>query len=145
MKQKKSSTNAAHAHAAADDHATQHPCYLTTFKGHEDTVVDLAFDHTGGTLATVCEDRIVRLYRCGELASRGPGASATFRRVPLPIAGGLAGVAFGRDASELVVMTAGVVCVLVVWCVCVHNGSVLLYDSHTCTSILYHHGNLQRT
>lgn len=88
---------------AVADSATQHACYVATIKGHTDAIVALAFDREASALATACEDRVIRLFKCAQLAAPG---GASFRRLPLTANPG--GLAFGSTAQQLLVLTNGV-------------------------------------
>lgn len=99
---KNSKAGAAAAQHNAPDRATAHACYVATVKGHADSVLALAFDRDASTLATACEDRVVRLFKCAQLTGTG-GQSC--RR--LPVTALPSGIAFGSDAQQLFVLTNG--------------------------------------
>jgi len=77
--------------------------HLSTFKGHGDGLVGLAFSSDGARLATACADRAVRLFTVP-----GPGGRAATPPARRDVGSSLVGVAFtGGSESPLVVLTRG--------------------------------------
>lgn len=70
-------------------------------QGHQDSITGLAFSGDGVSLATACEDRNVRVFRIAELLAK----NLTSRRRSLTRTA--AGVAFGANHSQVLVLTRG--------------------------------------
>ncbi|KAJ6940242.1 hypothetical protein NC651_006398 [Populus alba x Populus x berolinensis] len=90
-----------HSHASSDkDHNKKHhPLDLNTLKGHGDSVTGLCFSYDGRSLATACEDGVVRVFKLDDASSK----SFKFLRINVPAGGHPVAVAFSDDASSVVV------------------------------------------
>lgn len=82
-----------------------HHLFLGTLQGHQDHVTGCAVSWDSKTVATTCEDRVLRTFALHE-AVKGPKHSSN-PRVKKNLAKTPTGVAFGADDDELVVSTAG--------------------------------------
>ncbi|KAK9832499.1 hypothetical protein WJX81_002288 [Elliptochloris bilobata] len=85
----------------APDKAALHPLHVNTLKGHQGAISGVAFSADGAALATVCEDRALRIYRMDDIADPG----LNFRRRNLlqtPV-----GVAAGDAPGQVAVLVEG--------------------------------------
>lgn len=97
---KKSQSKPHHSHADKDSNKRHHPLDLNTLKGHGDSVNGLCFSSDGHSLATACDDGVIRVFKLDDASSK----SFKFLRINLPAAGGHpTAVAFVDDSSSLVV------------------------------------------
>nr|XP_043620738.1 transducin beta-like protein 2 [Erigeron canadensis] len=107
IKPKKSQPKSHHHHhhhpapAAADKDSNKrhHPLDLNTLKGHGDSVNSLCFSSDGHSLATACDDGVVRVFKLDDATSK----SFKFMRINIPAGGHPTAVAFVDDASSVVV------------------------------------------
>ncbi|KAI7742059.1 hypothetical protein M8C21_030065 [Ambrosia artemisiifolia] len=88
-----------HSHADKDLNKRHHPLDLNTLKGHGDSVNGLCFSSDGHSLATACDDGVVRVFKLDDATSK----SFKFMRINLPAGGHPTAVAFVDDASSVVV------------------------------------------
>ncbi|KAL3134052.1 hypothetical protein ABBQ32_008481 [Trebouxia sp. C0010 RCD-2024] len=105
MKQLMKKTNqvTSRTQAGVVDKATHHPLFLNTLKGHTDHVGGLAFSADGSSIATACDDRVVRLFKLSNAAAK----NLTFMKHNMtsnPV-----DVAFGSASNLLAVTTKGIV------------------------------------
>ncbi|GMY09363.1 transducin beta-like protein 2 [Fagus crenata] len=91
----------AHSHSATDkdQNKRHHPLDLNTLKGHSDAVTGLCFSSDARSLATVCADGVVRIFKVDDASSK----SFKFLRINLPAGGHPTAVAFSDDTSSIVV------------------------------------------
>ncbi|KAI4372709.1 hypothetical protein MLD38_010908 [Melastoma candidum] len=82
-----------------DQNKRHHPLDLNTLKGHGDSVMGLCFSSDGRSLATACDDGVVRVFKLDNASSK----SFKFLRINVPAGGHLTAVAFGDDASSVIV------------------------------------------
>lgn len=96
---KKSQYKPHNSHADKDLNKRHHPLDLNTLKGHGDSVNGLCFSSDGHSLATACDDGVVRVFKLDDASSK----SFKFMRINLPAGGHPTAVAFVDDASSVVV------------------------------------------
>ncbi|KAL7593831.1 hypothetical protein Lser_V15G31738 [Lactuca serriola] len=96
---KKSQSKPHHSHADKDLNKRHHPLDLNTLKGHGDSVNGLCFSSDGHSLATACDDGVVRVFKLDDASSK----SFKFMRINLPAGGHPTAVAFVDDAYSVVV------------------------------------------
>ncbi|MFS7932672.1 putative transcription factor WD40-like family [Helianthus anomalus] len=96
---KKSHAKPHQSHADKDLNKRHHPLDLNTLKGHGDSVNGLCFSLDGHSLATACDDGVVRVFKLDDASSK----SFKFMRINLPAGGHPTAVAFVDDASSVVV------------------------------------------
>ncbi|KAJ0758968.1 putative transcription factor WD40-like family [Helianthus annuus] len=96
---KKSHAKPHQSHADKDLNKRHHPLDLNTLKGHGDSVNGLCFSSDGHSLATACDDGVVRVFKLDDASSK----SFKFMRINLPAGGHPTAVAFVDDASSVVV------------------------------------------
>lgn len=97
---KKSQSKPHHSHADKDSNKRHHPLDLNTLKGHGDSVNGLCFSSDGHSLATACDDGVIRVFKLDDASSK----SFKFLRINLPAAGGHpTAVSFVDDSSSIVV------------------------------------------
>lgn len=89
------------SHHHAVHHHPHHHLDLNTLKGHGDAVSGIAFTSDGRGLATACADRVVRVFKLEDVASK----SFKFLRINMPTGVSPTAVAFGDGASQLAVAT----------------------------------------
>lgn len=89
--------------AGVVDKATHHPLFLNTLKGHTDHIGGLAFSADGASIATACEDRVVRLFKLTDVAAKNL-AFMKHNMTSTPV-----DVAFGSASNLLAVTTKGIV------------------------------------
>ncbi|KAD3069197.1 hypothetical protein R6Q59_016828 [Mikania micrantha] len=88
-----------HSHVDKDMNKRHHPLDLNTLKGHGDSVNGLCFSSDGHSLATACDDGVVRVFKLDDASSK----SFKFMRINLPAGGHPIAVAFDDDGSSVVV------------------------------------------
>ncbi|XP_076948789.1 uncharacterized protein LOC143621162 [Bidens hawaiensis] len=98
-KKSQAKTHHHHSHADKDLNKRHHPLDLNTLKGHGDSVNGLCFSSDGHSLATACDDGVVRVFKLDDASSK----SFKFMRINLPAGGHPTAVAFVDDASSVVV------------------------------------------
>lgn len=94
----KKSHSKPHSHDK-DLNKRHHPLDLNTLKGHGDSVTGLSFSSDGRSLATACGDGVVRVFKLDDASSK----SFKFLRINLPAGCHPTAIAFGDDASSIVV------------------------------------------
>eukprot|EP00245_Coleochaete_scutata_P001819 TRINITY_DN12271_c0_g1_i1.p1 TRINITY_DN12271_c0_g1~~TRINITY_DN12271_c0_g1_i1.p1 ORF type:complete len:429 (-),score=84.15 TRINITY_DN12271_c0_g1_i1:396-1682(-) len=87
------------SHVASDKAHVHHHLCVNTIKGHQDAVTGIAFSLDGRGLATACGDRVVRVFKLEDCASK----SFKFLRINLPLGSCPTAVAFGEGSSQLVI------------------------------------------
>jgi WD40 repeat protein len=75
--------------------------FLMRGQGHGDAVTGFAFSPDGKAIATVTDDRTLRLFRVSDISAKG------IPSIKKGVAKDLAGVAFGSSAEDLAVLTKG--------------------------------------
>ncbi|GAX85174.1 hypothetical protein CEUSTIGMA_g12592.t1 [Chlamydomonas eustigma] len=63
-----------------DDHASHHPLFINTLKGHGDVVHGVTWSSDSKLLATSCDDMMVRIFDLSDITNREP----KFRRIKTP-------------------------------------------------------------
>eukprot|EP00884_Botryococcus_braunii_P020200 jgi/Botrbrau1/6864/Bobra.152_2s0022.1 len=87
--------------SSGEHRATHHPLFVITLKGHGDAVTGFAFSPDGKAIATVTDDRTLRLFRVTDISAKG------IPFIKKGVTKDLAGVAFGSSAEDLAVLTKG--------------------------------------
>lgn len=96
---KKSHSKSHSSAAEREANKKHHPLDVNTLKGHGDSVTGLCFSSDGHSLATACDDGVVRVFKLDDASSK----SFKFLRINLPAGCHPTGVSFCDDASSLVV------------------------------------------
>ncbi|KAG7018943.1 Transducin beta-like protein 2 [Cucurbita argyrosperma subsp. argyrosperma] len=86
-----------------DQNKKHHPLDLNTLKGHGDYVTGLCFSPDGSSLATACGDGVIRVFKLDDASSK----SFKFLRINLPAGGHPTAVAFGDNATSIIVSSQG--------------------------------------
>ncbi|CAK9318983.1 unnamed protein product [Citrullus colocynthis] len=102
--QTKKSHSKPHFHSSdKDQNRKHHPLDLNTLKGHGDSVTGLCFNSDGNNLVTACGDGVIRVFKLDDASSK----SFKFLRINLPAGGHPTAVAFGDDATSIIVSSQG--------------------------------------